>query len=48
MKPVDWIILFAVLAAVGLAVLFILKSRKKGGCCGDCASCAGCKEHGRK
>lgn len=37
------IIVIAVLAAViGLAVRSLWRSRKTGGCSGDCASCGGC------
>lgn len=44
MKPVDWIVLGAVLLCVGLAVFGILRSRKKGKrCCGDCSACTGCE-----
>ena len=47
MKPIDFVILGLVLLGVGAAVFFVVRNRKKGGCCGDCSSCAAC-EKGRK
>ena len=35
------IVLIVLLAvALGLAILEIIRRRKRGGCCGDCAACA--------
>ncbi len=39
MKPVDWAILAIVLAAVGIAVFFTVRRRKRGGCSCGCDSC---------
>ena len=40
----DYVILFSVLIALGLAVFIIFKRKKEGkGSCGDCAHCPGCK-----
>ena len=39
----DYVILAAVLIAVGVSVFIILKRKKEGqGTCGDCAHCPGC------
>lgn len=39
MGLMDWI-LIALIAGYGLYILF---SKKKKGCCGDCSKCGGCK-----
>ncbi|MBQ1631890.1 MAG: FeoB-associated Cys-rich membrane protein [Clostridia bacterium] len=41
MKPADWIILAAILCAVGFAVFFAVRKKRRGGCCGDCSACGG-------
>ncbi|MBO4276896.1 MAG: FeoB-associated Cys-rich membrane protein [Clostridia bacterium] len=41
-NAVTIIALAAVLLAAGLAVRSVIKSRKRGGCTGDCASCGAC------
>lgn len=40
MSAVDWMILGAVALAFGAAVFFIVRRKKRGGCCGDCGACA--------
>ena len=42
----DYLIVGAIVAALVIAVIVILKNKKKGTCsCGcDCASCAGCAD----
>jgi LPXTG-motif cell wall-anchored protein len=43
---VDWLILGAVLLAVGAAAFFAVRRKKRGECCGDCGACAGCMKKG--
>lgn len=47
MNIADIVILAVIALAVALAVRYIVKSSKKGGCCGDCGSCGGCSRHQR-
>ena len=43
MQFIDYILLGAVLLALGAAVYVIIRNNKKGkGCCSDCSRCAGC------
>ncbi len=42
MNNADIVILAVIALAVVLAVRYMIKSSKKGGCCGDCGSCGGC------
>ena len=43
MKPVDWVILAAVLIAVAAAVLLLARRKKRGQACGcGCSDCAAC------
>ncbi len=39
MKPIDWVILGLILAAVALAAFAAVRRRRRGGCCGDCFAC---------
>ena len=48
MRSVDCIILGLVVLGVGIAAFFAVRRRKKGGCCGDCSSCAGCDRESHK
>lgn len=41
MGVVDYLILAAILAYCAWQ---IFGNKKKGGCCGDCSSCAGCRK----
>ncbi|WP_155267212.1 FeoB-associated Cys-rich membrane protein [Ruminococcus flavefaciens] len=45
MNIADIVILAVIGLAVALAVRYIVKSSKNGGCCGDCGSCGGCSRH---
>lgn len=49
MSTVDWIVLAAVVLALGAAAFFALRRKKRGGsCCGDCSACGGCKDGQKK
>ena len=37
------IVIGVLLCVVGLAVRFLHRQKKQGGCCGDCSHCGGCK-----
>lgn len=37
------IVIGVLLCVVGLAVRFLHRQKKQGGCCGDCSRCGGCK-----
>lgn len=37
------IVIGVLLCVVGLAVRFLRRQKKQGGCCGDCGRCGGCK-----
>ena len=37
------IVIGVLLCVVGLAVRFLHRQKKQGGCCGDCGRCGGCK-----
>lgn len=43
MNTVDIILLILIGAAVIAAVRTCIKNRKKGGCCGNCEMCRGCR-----
>ena len=44
MGMIDWILLGVIAAAVTAAVIHVIRRKKQGGCCGDCASCQGCSK----
>ena len=48
MRPIDFVMLGLVLLGVGAAVFFVVRNRKKGCCCCDCASCSACRKNARK
>ena len=37
------IVIGVLLCVAGLAVRFLRRQKKQGGCCGDCGRCGGCK-----
>lgn len=37
------IVIGVLLCVAGLAVRFLYRQKKQGGCCGDCSHCGGCK-----
>lgn len=39
MNAVDYLIIAAVACAVGLAIVFLIRRRGCGECCGNCAEC---------
>lgn len=39
----DIAVVAVLLLAVGFAVRRIIRTKKQGGCCGDCRSCDGCR-----
>ena len=41
MTALDCILIAGIVLAVGLALRAVIRSRKNGGCCGDCANCGG-------
>ncbi len=41
------IVLLVLAAVVALAVRSLWRGRKRGGCNGVCASCGGCRSHGK-
>ncbi len=40
MKAVDWVILFLVGVWAVIAAVYLIRTKKKGGC--SCSSCSGC------
>jgi len=40
MGIMDWVLL----GLIGAYCAFVLLTKKKKGCCGDCSACSGCKK----
>lgn len=44
MKPLDYVLIVALVAIIGTAIYFTIKNARSGkGCCGKCSRCKQCK-----